>query len=106
MVSDEVVYKGVSLFLNFLVWETAKISQCYQQFPHEMKSRAILKSQGPGIFPGYYECDRQLLLLENRRKLEPKDIPVFTRQLEILVTTLMSELQAQTFVHTDDVSPP
>ena len=40
----------------------------------------------------------QLLFLENRRKIEPKEIPsrliphllvVFTRQLEILVTTLL-----------------
>ena len=40
---------------------------------------------------------RRLLLLENRRKIEPKEIPsclipcllvVFTLQLEILVTTL------------------
>ena len=40
----------------------------------------------------------RLLLLENRRKIEPKEIPscliplllvVFTRQLEILVTTLI-----------------
>ena len=41
----------------------------------------------------------QLLFLENRRKIEPKEIPsrliphllvVFTRQLEILVTTLLA----------------
>ena len=60
-----------------------------------MKSRVVLKSPGPGIFPGYNECDRWLLLLEKKRKLEPKDIPsclfVFTQQLEILLTTLMSE---------------
>ena len=45
---------------------------------------------GAGDFP-------RLLLLENGRKIEPKEIPsrliprlpvVFTRQLEILVTTL------------------
>ena len=44
------------------------------------------------------ESGPQLLLLENRRKIEPKEIPsrliprllvVFTRQLEILVTTLI-----------------
>ena len=44
----------------------------------------------------------QLLLLENRRKVQPKEIPsrliprlldVFTRQLEILVTTLRMEEQ-------------
>ena len=59
--------------------------------------RAVIKSRGPGISPGYYECGPRLLLLENRRKIEPKEIPccliplllvVFTRQLEILVTTL------------------
>jgi len=51
-----------------------------------------------GIPPGYYGCDSQLLSLENRRKIEPKEIPscliarllvVFTQQLEILVTTLL-----------------
>ena len=45
----------------------------------------------------------QLLLLENRRKIEPKEIPshliphllvVFTRQLEILVTTLIITVEA------------
>ena len=58
---------------------------------------AVIKSRGPGISPGYYECGPRLLLLENRRKIEPKEIPscliprllvVFIRQLEILVTTL------------------
>ena len=50
---------------------------------------------------GYYECGARLLLLENRRKIERKEIPsclipclpvVFTRQLEILVTTLLPSL--------------
>ena len=59
--------------------------------------RVVIKSRGPGIFPGYQESGPRLLLLENRRKIEPKEIPshliprllvVFTRQLEILVTTL------------------
>ena len=27
------------------------------------------------IFPGYYECGPWLLLLENRRKIKPKEIP-------------------------------
>ena len=60
----------------------------------------VIKSRGPGIFPGYYECGPRLLLLENRRKIEPKEIPsrlipcplvVFTRQLENLVTTLRTD---------------
>ena len=54
--------------------------------------RVVIKRRGPGIFPGYYQCGPQLLLLENRRKIEPKEIPrclilcllVFTWQLEIL----------------------
>ena len=59
--------------------------------------RVVIKSRGPGIFPGYYESRPQLLLLENRRKIEQQEKPrhliprlpvVFTRQLEILVTTL------------------
>ena len=63
--------------------------------------RVVIKSQGPGVFPGYEESGPQLLLLENRRKIEPKEIPsrliprllvVCTRQLEILVTTLLLDL--------------
>ena len=59
--------------------------------------RAVVKSQGLGISPGYYECSPRLLLLENRGKIELKEIPnclipcllvVFTWQLKILVTTL------------------
>ena len=61
-------------------------------------SRAVFKSWGPGISPGYYECGPWLLSLENRRKIEPKEIlscliphllVVFTQQLEILMTTLL-----------------
>ena len=64
------------------------------------KRRVVIKSRGPGIFPGYYESGPRLLLLENRRKIEPKEIPsrliprllvLFTRQLEILVTTLQTD---------------
>ena len=52
------------------------------------------------IEPGYYECGPQLLSVENKRKTEPKEIPscliphllvVFTRQLEILETTLVHQ---------------
>ena len=61
------------------------------------RSRAVIKRRGPGISPGYYERFPQLLSEENRRKIEPREIPscliprllvVFTQQLEILVTTL------------------
>ena len=60
-------------------------------------NRAVIKRRGPGISPGYYERFPQLLSEENKRKIEPKEIPscliprllvVFTQQLEILVTTL------------------
>ena len=60
--------------------------------------KAVIKSRGPGIFPSYYERGPQLLAKENRRKIEPKEIPssfipsllvVFTQQLEILVTSLL-----------------
>ena len=59
--------------------------------------RAVIKSWGPGIIPNYYECGLRLISLENRRKIEPKEIPscliplllvVYTQQLKILVTTL------------------
>ena len=54
--------------------------------------QVVIKSWGLGISPSYYECHPRLLLLVNRRKIEPKEIPiylipgllvVFTRQLEI-----------------------
>ena len=59
--------------------------------------RAVIKSWEQWISPGYYECGPWLLSKENRRKIEPNKTPscliprllvVFTRQLEILVTTL------------------
>ena len=59
-------------------------------------SRAVIKRQGPGISPGYYERGPRLRSSQNSRKIEPKEIPsclilrllvVFTWQLEILVTT-------------------
>ena len=62
-----------------------------------MENRAVIKSQGLGISPGYYECGPRLFLMENKGKLEPKETPrwlirrlfvVFTQQLEILTTTL------------------
>ena len=58
--------------------------------------RTVIKSRGPGISSGYYECGPRLLSLEKRRKIEPKEIlgvwitVVLTRQLKILVTTLGS----------------
>ena len=69
--------------------------------------RVVIKSRGPRIFPRYQESGPQLLLLENRRKTGPKEIPshliprllVFTRQLEILVTTLLVYL----FCHLADL---
>ena len=39
------------------------------------RSRAVIKRRGPGISPDYYECFPQLLSEENRRKIEPKEIP-------------------------------
>ena len=56
-----------------------------------------LRAGRPGISSGYYDCGPQLLSYKNRRKIESKEIPsrliprllvAFTRQLEILVTTL------------------
>ena len=59
---------------------------------------AVIKRWGLGISCGYYKCGPRLLSSENRRKIEPKEIPscfipcllvVFTQQLEILVTSLI-----------------
>ena len=56
-----------------------------------------MKSWGAGISHGYHERGIWLLSEENRRNIEPKEIPscsipcllvVFTWQLEILVTTI------------------
>ena len=70
---------------------------CHLSFPLRMPYYTL----HPGlawISPGYYERDPRLLSEENRRKIEPKEILscliprlliVFTRQLEILVTTLL-----------------
>ena len=58
--------------------------------------------QGPGISLGYYESGPRLLSQESRRKIQPKEIPscliphlfvVFTRQLEILVTSLVLRIE-------------
>ena len=62
--------------------------------------QAVMKSRGPGLSPDYYECSPRLLLLENRRKMEPKEIPsclipyilvVFTEQHRILVVYRLCE---------------
>ena len=54
-----------------------------------------------GISSGYYERGPLLLSQENRRKIEPKEIPrcliplllvVFTWQLEILVKSLIQSV--------------
>ena len=37
-------------------------------------STVVIKSRGPGISPGYYECGHWVLLLKNRRKIEPNEI--------------------------------
>ena len=64
-------------------------------------SRTVVKSQGMGISSGYYERGPLLLSQENRRKIEPKEIPrcliplllvVFTWQLEILVKSLIQSV--------------
>ena len=46
----------------------------YHLFVTTFICRAVIKSRGPGVSPGYYECGPRLLLLENRRKKEPKEI--------------------------------
>ena len=59
--------------------------------------RDVIKGQGPGIFPAYYERDPRLLLWKNGRKIESWKIPScwipcllvpLARQLEILMTAL------------------
>ena len=85
-------------YRNFLQLKV-EIQQNFQTQRKNTLNRAVIRSQGPGISLGQYECGPWLLLLENRRKIEPKEIPscliphllvVFTRQLEILVTSLFN----------------
>ena len=40
-----------------------------------LSPRRSLRAGGRGFPPGYNECGSWLLLLENKRNLEPKDIP-------------------------------
>ena len=63
-----------------------------------LSGRAVIKRRGPGISPAYYERAPRLLSKEKKRKIERKETPscliprllvVFTRHLEILVTTLL-----------------
>ena len=65
--------------------------------PFAFVDHVINFQQGPGISPSYYECAPRLLSSENRRKIEPKEIPScliprllvgFTRQLEIILVTI------------------
>ena len=65
-----------------------------------MGTRVVIKSRGARDFP-------RLLLLENKRKIEPQEIPsplipsllvVFIRQLEILVTTLRTQHAIPTWI--------
>ena len=63
-------------------------------------SRALIKGRVLGISFGFHEYGPLLLPQENRRKIEPKEIPscliphllvVFTWQLEISMTALNRE---------------
>ena len=92
------MYKKVRCTCKIVVWLIKPIA--FVMFPLPSPSsdlKVLIKRRGPGISPGYYERLPRLLSKENKRKIEPKEIPscliprplvVFTRQLEILVTTL------------------
>ena len=82
-------YLAHTLYMG-VPWPPAYIFSSY--------SRAVIKRRGLGISPGYYERLPRLLSKENKRKIEPKEVPsclipcllvVFTRQPEILVTTML-----------------
>ena len=71
-----------------------QILHLYQIFVY---TRSVVKEPGTGDFSRLLREWPRLLLLENRRKIERKEISsrliprlliVFTQQLEILVTTL------------------
>ena len=83
------VWPGCGLLTNN--WHISSFQWQCSRFEH-FCSRVVINSRGPGP---------PATLLENRRKIEPKEIPsrliprllvVFTRQLEILVTTLLRSL--------------
>ena len=73
-------------------------------FKERRLCRAVMKRRGLGISPGYYERFSWLLSKENKIKIELKEIlscliprllVVFTRQLEILVTTLVMRINGE-----------
>ena len=80
---------------NMVTWYKKDLAGCQAtQLRGKKKNKEVT-----GIPPGYYKCGPQLLSSENRRKIEPKEIPsclipcllvvFYTQQLEILVTSLI-----------------
>ena len=58
-------------------WQGLWWPECVQLPPPLRKDHlsGLSLRAGPGIFPGYYECGSGLLLLKNKRKIEPNKIP-------------------------------
>ena len=74
-----------------------KVIFCYHIKQNSDITGLSFRGRDRGLPSSYYERGRWLVAQENRRKIEPKEIPscliscllvVFIRQLEILVTSL------------------
>ena len=61
--------------------------------------KAVIKRQGPGIFPSYFEHGPQLLSNENRRKIEPKEIPSCSIPSLLVVFTLATRNLTDNSIH-------
>ena len=87
----------MTFWLNFSYKCRVNLLQILYLYQIFIYTRSVVKEPGTGDFPRLLREWPPVLLLENRRKIEAKEISsrliprllvVFTRQLEILVTTL------------------
>ena len=78
------------------------IQNCTLQIISELDDftpKAVIKKQGPGIFPTYFEHGPQLLSKENRRKLQPKEIPSCSIPRLLVVFTLATRNLSDNSIH-------
>ena len=73
----EVKIVSIIILYSLSVFLLARSLQLILEISTTYRFRPVIHRQGPGISPGYYECSPQLLSHENKRKIEPKEIPLF-----------------------------
>ena len=59
------------------VFSLAKSQQLILEISTTYRFRPVINRRGPGISPGYHEQSPQLLSCKSKRKIEPKEIPLF-----------------------------